>query len=171
MGGRVVVGMGGNLGDVPAAFARAARRIGELRGVDVERRSALWRTAPVGPDAAQPWFWNAAIAVRVDDAVTPRGLLDALLAIEGELGRVRGAWRDGPRVVDLDLLWWDRVRVDEAGLTVPHARLAVRAFALAPLCEVIGDDAWIAGAGAAGVCLARAIAAGARVERVRGEWP
>ena len=168
---RVVVGLGGNLGDVPAAFARAARGIAGVRGVEIAARSGLWRTAPVGPDAAQPWFWNAAIALRVDAGVTPRALLEALLAIEAGEGRVRGAWRDGPRVVDLDLLWWGDVCVDEAGLVLPHPRLGARAFALAPLCEVIGDDAWIPGAGASGVLRARAIAAGARVVRVRGDWP
>ncbi len=69
---------------------------------------------------------------------SPRELLDSLLAIERDLGRTRDTkW--GPRTIDLDILWIEGVAIDEAGLVVPHPRLAERAFALAPLLDVAPD--------------------------------
>jgi 2-amino-4-hydroxy-6-hydroxymethyldihydropteridine diphosphokinase len=81
----------------------------------------------------QPEYLNAAVLLAFDGA--PLELLDALLAIEARLGRVR-AERWGPRTIDLDLLWIDGVAVEDARLEVPHPRLRERAFALVPLLEV-----------------------------------
>jgi 2-amino-4-hydroxy-6-hydroxymethyldihydropteridine diphosphokinase len=95
--------------------------------------STFRETEPVGL-LEQPDFLNAAAAV--DTSLAPRELLDALLAVERELGRERTGPRFGPRTIDLDLLLYgDRV-VDEPGLTVPHPRLHERRFALEPLAEL-----------------------------------
>ncbi len=105
----------------------------------VERVSQVYATAPVGP-VPQPEFLNAAVLVTWDG--TAHALLDALLAIEASLGRVRDAeQRFGPRTIDLDVLYIHGVTVADARLTVPHPRLLERAFALVPLLEVLPEAA------------------------------
>lgn len=113
----------------------AISRLERAPGVIVKARSRVYETAPVGV-VDQPAFLNAAILAEC--MLSPRGLLDALLGIERELGRTRGASdvRWGPRLIDLDILWIDGVVVDEGGLTVPHPRLTERAFALVPMLDV-----------------------------------
>jgi 2-amino-4-hydroxy-6-hydroxymethyldihydropteridine diphosphokinase len=129
---RAVVGFGANLGDRRMTMQSAADAL--ARVARVEGRSHLYETAPVGPQ--QPEFLNAAMLVQFDG--TPRQLLDALLAIEAGLGRVRGE-RWGPRTIDLDILWIERCRVRSDELTVPHPHLRDRAFALAPMLELVPD--------------------------------
>ena len=96
--------------------------------------SSLRETEPVGY-LDQPNFLNGAAALETE--LSPRELLDRLLAIELQLGRERGTGpRFGPRTIDLDLLLYGDETVDEPGLTVPHPRLAERRFALEPLAEL-----------------------------------
>ncbi len=148
----IYVGMGGNVGDVPATFARA---IEMLSGV--VRMSSLWRTAPVGAVSAQPWFLNACVEVQREDE--PLAFLHELQRIERELGRDRSREvPGGPRPIDLDWLLWDERELDGLGLRVPHPRLAERAFALAPLVELAGAHLMIPGAGRAGALLAGVLA-------------
>jgi 2-amino-4-hydroxy-6-hydroxymethyldihydropteridine diphosphokinase len=128
-----VIGLGANLGDSRAAFRRALgalRLVGELEAV-----SSLYDTVPVG-GPPQPRYLNAAARLRTP--LSPRALLEALLAIERSEGRERRD-RWGPRPLDLDILWIAGLFVDEPGLSVPHPRLAERAFALLPLLEVAPD--------------------------------
>jgi 2-amino-4-hydroxy-6-hydroxymethyldihydropteridine diphosphokinase len=127
------VGLGANLGDREATLRRAVDLLGEVSGVEVVAVSSLRETDPVGL-LEQPRFLNGAVAVETD--LGPRELLDALLEIERRLGRVRDGRRYGPRRVDLDLLVYDDVVLDEPGLTVPHPRLHERRFALEPLAEL-----------------------------------
>lgn len=130
---RVAIGLGANLGDRLATLCEAAWRIGRL--APILARSRVWETAPVG-GPEQPDFLNAALLVEWDRP--PVELLDALMAIESELGRVREV-PNGPRTIDLDVLWIDGLVVDEPRLIVPHPRLHLRAFALAPMLEVAPD--------------------------------
>ncbi|MDD5557334.1 MAG: 2-amino-4-hydroxy-6-hydroxymethyldihydropteridine diphosphokinase [bacterium] len=126
------IGLGSNIGDRERHLAEAVRRIGAVGGVRVRRTSSLYDTEPVG-GPPQPPFLNA--AVEVETAMRPERLLAALRSIEEAMGRVRGE-RDGPRVIDLDiLLFGDRVAGSES-LTVPHPRLLERRFALEPLAEI-----------------------------------
>ena len=113
----------------------AAARIDRIAGVRVAGRSRVYETAPVG-GPEQPDFLNAAILVEC--TLSPSALLEELLRIEVSLGRVRAAdeVRFGPRTLDLDVLWIEGVALDEPRLTVPHPRLAGRAFALMPMLEV-----------------------------------
>lgn len=131
---RAYVGLGANLGDREATIRRAVELLGAEPGIEVVAVSTLRETDPVG-HADQPSFLNGAVAVETE--LEPRVLLDRLLAVERELGRVRDeGLRYGPRTIDLDLLLYgDRV-LDEPGLTVPHPRLAERRFALEPLHEL-----------------------------------
>jgi 2-amino-4-hydroxy-6-hydroxymethyldihydropteridine diphosphokinase len=127
------LGLGANLGDREATLRRALDLLGAEPGIEVIAVSTLRETDPVG-FVDQPRFLNGAAAVETE--LEPRELLERLLAVERALGRERTGRRFGPRTVDLDLLLYgDRV-VDEPGLTVPHARLAERRFALEPLVEL-----------------------------------
>jgi 2-amino-4-hydroxy-6-hydroxymethyldihydropteridine diphosphokinase len=111
----------------------AVRRIDAI--TPVLARSRIWETTPIG-GPPQADFLNA--AVRVAWTFAPIALLDGLMEIEADLGRVRSV-KDGPRTIDLDILWIDGLVVDEPRLTVPHPRLHERAFAIAPLLDVAPD--------------------------------
>ena len=129
---RAYVGLGANLGPREVTLLRAADMLAAADGVAVVAVSQLRETEPVGL-IEQPPFLNGAIAL--DTSLSPRAVLELLLEIEEELGRVRGE-RWGPRTVDLDLLVYGDERVDEDGLHVPHPRLHERRFALEPLAEL-----------------------------------
>jgi 2-amino-4-hydroxy-6-hydroxymethyldihydropteridine diphosphokinase len=94
--------------------------------------SSLYRTEPVGY-AEQDWFLNAAARLRT--TLTPRALLERLMEIERALGRVRGI-ANGPRTIDLDILLWGGLVLDDDALTLPHPRLHERRFVLEPLVEI-----------------------------------
>jgi 2-amino-4-hydroxy-6-hydroxymethyldihydropteridine diphosphokinase len=130
---RAYVGLGSNLGDREATLDEALVRLRAVPGVDVAAVSAYRETDPVGL-RDQPRFLNAAAAIDTD--LGPRALLDRLLEVERALGRRREGPRYGPRTIDLDLLLYGDLRIDEAGLTVPHPRLHERRFALEPVAEL-----------------------------------
>lgn len=123
------VGLGSNLGDSDRQLRDAMDQLKALPGTRLLRRSPIYRTPPWGV-LDQPDFLNA--VVQLDTTLSPHGLLDDLLAIEVRAGRVR-AVRNGPRILDLDLLHVDGVLLDDDRLTLPHPRLAERAFVLLPL--------------------------------------
>ncbi|MEA2688118.1 MAG: 2-amino-4-hydroxy-6-hydroxymethyldihydropteridine diphosphokinase [Candidatus Eremiobacteraeota bacterium] len=133
---RAVIGIGSNSGDAAAHVRRAFERLSEIGAVIA--RSPLYRTAPWGVTNQAP-FVNAAAAL--DTVLDPRALLAALKRIEADEGRV-ATFRWGPRVLDLDILTYGSVRLDEPDLVIPHARLRERAFALVPLAEI--DPAYAA---------------------------
>ena len=126
------LGIGTNLGDRQANVKEALRKLDELPTINLVRVSSLYETAPVGL-TDQPEFLNLVAAVRT--SLAPPALLDALLNIENQMGRVRTE-RWGPRVIDLDLLLYGSEQVDLPQLTVPHPRLRERAFVLVPLAEI-----------------------------------
>lgn len=130
---RVVIGLGANLGDRLATLERAAADIAALDGVTVLRASPVYESAPHGPP--QPDFLNAALLI--ETTLELDNLLARLLDIETALGRVRRE-RWGPRIIDLDILFADTPHTS-AHLTVPHPHLHERAFALAPLLDVLED--------------------------------
>jgi 2-amino-4-hydroxy-6-hydroxymethyldihydropteridine diphosphokinase len=130
---RAYVGLGANLGDREATIGRALELLAEEEGIEVGAVSALRETEPVGVDE-QPRFLNGAVAL--DTTLSPRTLLETLLRVERSLGRVRTGVRWGPRTIDLDLLVYASVVLDEPGLHVPHPRLHERRFALEPLAEL-----------------------------------
>jgi len=130
------IGTGSNLGDRERNVAEALRLLGEAEGIAVTAASGLHETEPVGGPPGQGRFLNG--AARLETSLSPQGLLDVLLGIEEQLGRVRTApW--GPRNIDLDLLLYDTVTVNEPDLVVPHPRMHRRRFVLAPLAEIAPD--------------------------------
>ena len=130
---RAYVGVGANLGDRRATIQRALELLGSTPGLEVLEVSSLRETDPVGFED-QPPFLNGAVAVAT--ALSPRELLDVLLESERKLGRTREGPRFGPRTIDLDMLVYGDVELDEPGLTLPHPRLHERRFALEPLAEL-----------------------------------
>ena len=131
---RVFLGLGSNLGDRAATIEEALRRLA-ARGFETSRRSSNWATEPVG-GPPQGWFLNAAAGG--SSALSPQGLLAACLDVERELGRVRGV-RNGPRTIDLDILFFGELWLEQPGLVLPHPRLHERRFVLVPLAEIASD--------------------------------
>jgi 2-amino-4-hydroxy-6-hydroxymethyldihydropteridine diphosphokinase len=131
---RAYVGVGANLGDREGTIRAALATLDARPDVAVVAVSTLLETDPVGY-LDQPPFLNGVAALETE--LAPRELLDALLEVERELGRVRGEGpRYGPRPIDLDLLLHGDLVLDEPGLVVPHPRLHERLFALEPLAEL-----------------------------------
>ena len=126
------IALGANLEDPVVQVRAGLAALATLPDTQLLMQSSLYRTAPVGY-ADQPDFINAVAAV--DTELSPRELLDALLAIELNHGRVR-QFANAPRTLDLDVLLYDDAEVHETGLTIPHPRMHERAFVLAPLSEI-----------------------------------
>lgn len=134
---RCFVGLGSNVGAREETIRRALELLDEGEDVRIVAVSSLRETDPVGV-VDQPRFLNGAAEVESD--LSPRGLLERLLAVERELGRERAdEERWGPRTIDLDLLVCGDEVLDEPGLRLPHPRLAERRFALEPLVELDPD--------------------------------
>ncbi|HBZ72389.1 MAG TPA: 2-amino-4-hydroxy-6-hydroxymethyldihydropteridine diphosphokinase [Deltaproteobacteria bacterium] len=130
------VALGSNLGDREASLTFAASALRATPGIQLAGASSLWETEPVGPGPQGPYL-NAVL--KLCTTHPPRGLLERLLAIEREAGRVRTDERNAPRVLDLDLLFHGSHRVHEPDLVLPHPRLHERPFVLEPLCELAPD--------------------------------
>jgi 2-amino-4-hydroxy-6-hydroxymethyldihydropteridine diphosphokinase len=131
---RAYLGLGSNLGDRSENLRRAVELLAARDGVTVVRTSNVYESDPVGPP--QPDFLNA--VAEIDTTLSARGLLDACLGVEAELGRVRQE-RWGPRIIDIDLLVFGDEHIDEPDLTVPHPRMHERPFVLVPLAELAPD--------------------------------
>jgi 2-amino-4-hydroxy-6-hydroxymethyldihydropteridine diphosphokinase len=131
------IGIGSNLGDRCAIITSALAAFADVPGVEVLAVSGVIETDPVGPPG-QGKYLNAAAVLRT--TLSPRALLDAMLAIEKAHGRERLAGqRWGPRRLDLDLLLYDDRVMSEAGVSVPHPRMHERLFVLEPLAEIAPD--------------------------------
>jgi 2-amino-4-hydroxy-6-hydroxymethyldihydropteridine diphosphokinase len=127
---RAYLGLGSNLGERAAHLEDAISRLNELGRVVA--RSNMLETAPWGY-ADQPDFLNMVVGLETD--LSPRDLLAAVKRIERDMGRTP-TFRNGPRVVDIDILLYGDRRVDEPGLVIPHPRMGERAFVLEPLAEI-----------------------------------
>jgi len=136
------IGLGSNLGDPPAQIRRALSTLAALPGTRLVRRSSLYRNPPEGR-LDQPEFVNAVAGIETQ--LAPRELLERLLEIERDHGRVR-EYPNAPRTLDLDILLYGERVVSEPGLTIPHPRMLERAFVLVPLGE-IAPDAVVPGRG------------------------
>jgi 2-amino-4-hydroxy-6-hydroxymethyldihydropteridine diphosphokinase len=131
---RACVAIGANLGDARAAVLRAMTDLDTLPETRVVARSSLYRSAPV--DASGPDFINA--VVELETGLEPEALLRELQRLEFGAGRER-PYRNAPRTLDLDLLCHGDVAMATQALTLPHPRMAERAFVLLPLAEIAPD--------------------------------
>ena len=145
------VALGANLDDPAAQLTCAMASLGHLPQTTLIAASSLYRTAPVGV-TGQPDYVNAVCALQT--GLTPEALLEALLGLEAQFGRRRD-YHYAPRTLDLDLLLFDAATRDSPQLTLPHPRMHLRAFVLAPLVE-IAPDCRIPGRGTAAAWLAAA---------------
>jgi 2-amino-4-hydroxy-6-hydroxymethyldihydropteridine diphosphokinase len=132
------IGLGGNLGDREANLRDGVARLAARADVAVERVSAFIETDPVDCAPGQPKYLNGAAALKT--SLAPRELLRVLLDIERDLGRTRPAGvRNAARPLDLDLLLYDDVVINETDLQIPHPRLHERRFVLVPLAEIASN--------------------------------
>jgi 2-amino-4-hydroxy-6-hydroxymethyldihydropteridine diphosphokinase len=133
------IALGGNVGDVRATFDQAISLLCDDNAIRLTARSSDYRTPPWG-FTEQPPFTNAVIAVST--TLAPHALLARAQACERALGRDRARAREqrwGPRPIDLDLLAYDDVVLNDATLTLPHPHMFERAFVLVPLAEIAPD--------------------------------
>jgi 2-amino-4-hydroxy-6-hydroxymethyldihydropteridine diphosphokinase len=134
------LGLGSNLGHRAANIGRALEEIA-LRGIArITARSSLWRTAPWGYTEQEDFANLCALA---ETRLSPTELLSAVKSLETDLGRTDSV-RWGPRLIDIDILFYDDLQSEDADLTLPHRELFRRAFVLVPLAE-IAPDLMIAG--------------------------
>jgi 2-amino-4-hydroxy-6-hydroxymethyldihydropteridine diphosphokinase len=137
-GHRVYLGLGSNLGDRRDNLLAALRLLDGMEDVSVLEVSAVYETEPWGvPD--QPDFLN--LVTLVSTSRSPRGILAACKEVEGKLGRVRTE-RWGPRVIDVDILLYDDLRIEEEDLIIPHPRMLERDFVMVPLMELRPEVPW-----------------------------
>lgn len=125
-----IIALGSNVGDREGNLRRAIEMV-SLK-MSLIRISSIYETEPMYNEE-QDWFLNCVIAVETN--LKPLALLQALQAIEVELGRQRTV-RYGPRVIDLDILFYGDEIVFQSGLEIPHPKIAERPFVLVPLCEI-----------------------------------
>jgi len=129
----VYLSLGSNLDDRAANLRTAINKLAELGTVNAV--SGFYETEPVGL-TAQPWFLNC--VVELDTEKMPRQLINGILNIEQEMGRQRKQ-KNGPRIIDIDILLFGTSVIETAGLTVPHPRMHERRFVLEPLTEIAPD--------------------------------
>lgn len=128
------IGLGANLGDALQTLLAAGNTLCHTAGIVHCDFSTFYSSDPV--DATGPLFVNA--VMRVETTLAPLNLLDVLQSIENKNGRVR-LYRNAPRTLDLDLLWYDGLKITTPRLTLPHPRMHLRAFVLKPLLELAPD--------------------------------
>ncbi|MEH2375338.1 2-amino-4-hydroxy-6-hydroxymethyldihydropteridine diphosphokinase [Nostoc sp.] len=133
---RSALSLGSNIGDSQTILEAAIETLAQTPGILLEARSNWYQTKAVGPP--QPDYLNGCVTLQVE--ILPQQLLEILLGIEQQFGRVRQE-RWGPRTLDLDLLLYDDLILDTPNLQIPHPRMRDRAFVLVPLAEIAPD--WI----------------------------
>lgn len=126
------IGIGSNLGDRRSYIERAIRSIENNPCIRLRRASSIYETDPVG-EVPQGRFLNGVL--EIDTTLTPKALLKELNGIEESLGRKR-AVKNGPRTIDLDILYYGEEVIDEDGLVIPHPRINEREFVLKGLREL-----------------------------------
>jgi 2-amino-4-hydroxy-6-hydroxymethyldihydropteridine diphosphokinase len=161
------VGLGGNLGsedELRARLQAAVAALDALPGTRVDAMSSLYWSAPV--EASGPTFLNAVARLRTQ--ATPWQTLAALQAIEAGHGRER-SYRNAPRTLDLDLLLHGQSELEEPALSLPHPRMAQRAFVLLPLAE-LDSGLLIPGQGAVASLLPAVAGQAIRAGEAPGQW-
>ncbi|HEX9780391.1 MAG TPA: 2-amino-4-hydroxy-6-hydroxymethyldihydropteridine diphosphokinase [bacterium] len=133
---RVFIGLGSNLGDREAHLAGAIRALADEPGVRLIRSATVRETLPVGGPPQDPYLNTV---VEVSTSLEPRQLLAALKRLERRFGRRPSSVRWGPRTLDVDLLLFGDLVIEEPGLSLPHPRLHERPFVLEPLAELAPD--------------------------------
>ncbi len=129
----IYLGLGSNLGDKEENMSKALAFIREI--ATITRSSRLYETQPVG-EKKQEWFLNAVVEAETD--LGPKSLLAALQAIEKKVGRTKTK-KNGPRVIDIDILFYDDLVIKTDDITIPHKHLHERLFVLQPFMDINPD--------------------------------
>ena len=128
------IAIGSNLGDSYKNCIEAIERISKNDQIKIISESSFYRTSPIG-QIKQKWFINSTI--KINTSLAPENLLSELLNIESEMGRVRKEkW--GPRLIDLDLLFYDKLILNRKSIILPHPEIQKRKFVLIPMSEIGG---------------------------------
>ena len=127
------VSIGSNIGDSLKHCKSAINSLNDKGGVRIFSHSRYFHTAPVGY-LDQPWFVNAVFALKTD--LAPFALLRRLQGVQRLYGREKGGIRFGPRILDLDILFYNDIVINNPALIVPHPRITERRFVLEPLCDI-----------------------------------
>ena len=126
------IAVGSNIGNPLKNCTEAIHKISKNDYIKIISKSSFYQTSPIG-HIKQEYFVNS--VVKINTSLTPESLLPYLLNIETEMGRIRKEkW--GPRVIDLDLLFYDSLILNKEAITIPHPELQKRNFVLKPLCEI-----------------------------------
>jgi 2-amino-4-hydroxy-6-hydroxymethyldihydropteridine diphosphokinase len=128
------LGVGSNLGNRRKNIAQAMQKISKLKDTRIIKMSKVIQTQPMGGPSNQGKFLNAAL--KIQTKIPPLKLLQALKKIERDLGRTKTV-RYGPRVIDLDILFYGDKIINRKNLTIPHPRIFEREFVIRPLSEII----------------------------------
>jgi len=134
MGLDVYMSLGSNIGDRESNLRKAVEIIGLSKDIDVLKISSIYETEPMY-FKDQGYFYNIVLKARVDKKVSPLELLEYLKKIESDFGRKK-VIKYGPRIIDIDLLYYDDVSLNSDFLTIPHTGIKERKFVLIPLNEV-----------------------------------
>jgi 2-amino-4-hydroxy-6-hydroxymethyldihydropteridine diphosphokinase len=126
-----VIALGSNLGESYLILEKAIESLGQIAEISLLKRSQWYKTPPLGP--VQPDYLNGCVLCKV--RLSPQNLLNKLLTLEAQFGRVR-LERWGPRTLDLDIIFYGDRRLCTPTLEIPHPRFAERAFVLVPLAEI-----------------------------------
>jgi 2-amino-4-hydroxy-6-hydroxymethyldihydropteridine diphosphokinase len=130
------ISVGSNLGDRLRNCCRGIAALCADASVRLVARSPFYETEPVDY-TDQEWFLNTAVKIETD--LAPLELLARALAVQKELGRSDGGIRFGPRVLDLDIIFYDHLILETPQLTIPHPRMHKRRFVLQPICDIDGS--------------------------------
>ena len=126
------IGIGSNLGNALKNCQHAVENLSRAKGIEITRVSSFYKTEPVGIEN-QNMFINAVVEIRT--VLSARNLFRALQSIEKDMGRDREV-KGGPRIIDLDLLFYGQEVIQDADLIVPHPEIQRRRFVLEPICEI-----------------------------------
>lgn len=130
------ISVGSNLGDKLRYCREGIAELTRSNRIALQSQSPFYKTEPVDY-TDQDWFVNAVL--KIDTVWTPVELLEVLEGIERRAGRIRDAVRFGPRVLDLDIIFYDQRVIDSQRLKVPHPRMHKRRFVLQPICDIDPD--------------------------------
>ena len=131
----IYLSLGSNIGDRGANIQEAIRLLSQNPQIEVRKCSSFYETSPIDIEK-QPWFVNCAIEVETD--IEPKDLLKIIKDIEFSMGR-KNLFIGGPRKIDIDIIFFRDVVLDEQVFKIPHSQAHKRAFVLAPLAEIDGD--------------------------------
>ena len=134
----VYLSLGSNMGRREENLRKAVDVIGESPDIDIIRVSSIYETEPMYVKK-QDYFYNIAVHCRVDKKLGPFEFMGFLKGVEYELGRKKASKKYGPRIIDIDLLYYGKTTLQSGFLTVPHPKIKERKFVLVPLSEIAPD--------------------------------